>query len=237
MPKKVRWELAVAVIVAILLVVSIGLVVSAWFAWTEAKDKGSSIGNTAGKVAGLAAGSFDGVTKGLKEGYDEGKEEGLSAEDTDAEIASKIQMVGRLEVLEAEDQLIDNHEQGNDYKALFVYKVKATFSVNLEDIEVESDANAVTVILPALEVDIAIDENGSEKLAEWQKFFWSGSREDGYIAYMNSMAQMKEKSADEIKKNDYLMEQAEESAKKQVKILAKSICNKKVNVIFAEEKQ
>lgn len=189
----------------------------------SARETGEKIGHVAGTSAGLAVGSFYGVTQGLEEGYDAGKIQGLSAEDTNAAIANEMTTIGKLNVLVAEDQMIDDFSQGKDYKALFVYTTKATFSVNLDEAEIIVENDGVEIILPQIEVDFVIDENESEKLVEWQKNFWSGSTEAGYLGYMNSMKMIKNTAATEMTNYEELMEQAMESAKKQVEILVDSV--------------
>lgn len=214
----------VAVVIVILMVI-----LCLWIV-----DFGKDVGQTAGKFAGTVKGSFDGITEGLASGYEAGTEQGLSAEDINVEVRDDIRMMGKLEVLVAEDQLVDKFEEGNSYKALFVYKGKATFTVDLNQAEITSDGSVLRVLLPDLEVDFVIDENESEKIAEWQKFFWSGSTEAGYVGYMNSMEKIKEKTAEEMRNHDYLMQLAKDSAIKQVGILARSVCveEKRVEIKF-----
>lgn len=203
-----------------------------------AQNTGDGLGSMTGSAVGLAVGSFEGITSGIAEGAKAGKEEGLSAKDTEVAVANEMANVGKLDVLEAEDQFVNDYREGSDYKALFVYKAKATFSVNLDEADIQKTEAGVLILLPDVECEFIIDENESQKLAEWQKYFWSGSTEDGYIGYMNSMAQIKEKAADEMTNYDYLMDQARSSAKKQVQILAESVTageNVLVEVEFKEE--
>lgn len=204
----------------------------------KARAIGNDIGNTAGKTAGVAVGSYEGVTRGLKEGYEAGKEQGLSAEDINVDITNKLSSIGKLEVLVAEDKINDVFKKGSDYAALLEFnKTKATFSVDLTQAEIADQNSAITINIPVPEVEIAIDENESVKIAEWQKYFWSGDAESGYIAYMNSMAQIKEKSENGLTNYDYLMQQAKDTAKKQIELLVKSICGreKEIQVIFKGE--
>lgn len=204
----------------------------------KADTLGADAGSAAGTFAGKVTGSFLGITQGLASGYEAGTEQGLSAEDTNIEV-SEITGMGKLDVLVAEDQIVNNFEEGEDYKALFVYKAKATFSVDLSQAEIISDSTSITIQLPDPEVDFVIEENESEKMVEWQKFFWSGNTEAGYIGYMNSMSQIKEKAAEEMKNNQYLMQQAKDSAKSQVEMLARSagIGEKQIQVGFKGEEQ
>ena len=116
--------------------------------YSNAQKAGENIGTKAGKMAGMAAGSFDGITSGLKEGYKDGKAQGLSAEDTKAVVANEMTSIGRLDVLVAESQFVDKFSEGNDYKALFVYKAQATFSVNLEQAEISVNGDDLKIIIP-----------------------------------------------------------------------------------------
>lgn len=207
--------------------------------YLAAKETGEGIGKIAGRTVGTAVGSFDGITKGLAEGYGDGREQGLKAEDTDAKVVNEMASIGRLDVLVAQDQFTNKFEQGNDYKALFVYKAQAVFSVNLENADISVSENELQVVIPKPECEFEIDESESEKLAEWQKHFWSGSTEAGYIGYMNSMEQIRKKAASEMSNYDVLMQQAETSAKKQVEILVNSVTGNRYNVkvIFEGEEQ
>lgn len=193
--------------------------------YKRVKNAGEQIGSTAGQMAGIAVGSYDGVTKGLVQGYGDGKVEGLSAKDTDVKIANEMTSLGKLDVLVAEDQFVNDFREGKDYKALFVYKAQTVFSVNMESAEISIEGNTLKIVLPQPECEFIIDENESEKLVDWQKYFWSGSTESGYIGYMNSMAEIKKKAATEMTNYDRLMEQAKASAIKQVSILADSVAD------------
>ena len=191
--------------------------------YLNAQKAGEDIGTKAGKMAGIATGSFEGISSGLKEGYKDGKTQGLSAEDTKAVIANEMTSIGKLDVLVAESQFVDEFSEGNDYKALFVYKAQVIFSVNLEEAEISVNGDDLKIIIPKPECEFTIDEDESEKLVDWQKHFWSGNAEAGYIGYMNSMEQIKKKATSEMSNYDVLMEQAENSARKQLDILTKSI--------------
>lgn len=214
------------------------LVVIGVFLIFGARRIGAGIGETAGSFAGTVKGSFDGITQGLAGGYEAGREQGLAAEDTEVEV-SEITAVGKLDVLAAEDQIVDRFQEGEDYQGLFVYKAEAVFSVDLTQAEVTDDGGVVTIRIPGPEVDCIIDENESEKMAEWQKHFWSGNAESGYIGYMNSMVRIKEGAAEEMKKNEYLMKQAKESAIRQVETLARSVSveGRQIIVEFKEEEK
>lgn len=230
--KRGKGKAAIGIICSILLIGLLAVV------GHKAVTVGTDAGNAAGTFVGKVTGSFEGITQGLASGYKAGIEQGLSAEDTNIEV-SEITGMGKLEVMVAEDHIVNNFEEGDDYKALFVYKGKARFSVDLSQAEIISDGVSITIKLPDPEVDFVIDENASEKMVEWQKYFWSGNMEAGYIGYMNTMSQIKDNAAEEMKSNQYLMQQAKDSAKSQVEMLARSanMGEKQIRVEFKEEEQ
>lgn len=188
------------------------------------------IGGTLGALAGTANGSYDGITEGLGKGYEAGREEGLSANDTKVDIVSEIKEIGKLEVLRVESEIVDSFGVGDDYKGLFLHKGIATFSVDFSKINIMREDSIITIVLPNPEVEFGIDESESEKMVEWQKYFWSNDTEAGYTAYMNSMEQIKEKSATEMENYEDLERLAKESAKKQVEILVSSVSGEEIEV-------
>lgn len=208
-------------------------------AFVKAKVAGDFWGGTAGKFAGDAVGSLDAITGGMAKGAEAGKQQGLSAEDTEVRIGNEIKNTGKLDVLIAESQFTNTYKEGQDYKALFAHQVDVTFSDDLKAAIVEHDETNIKIILPEPEAECIINENESKKLAEWQKYLWSGSAESGYIAYINSMAQIQEKSVSEIKNYDDLMMQAKEAAKIQVENLVNSIRvqGKTIQIIFQGEEE
>lgn len=225
----------IVILSAILFAILLGLLVGVIPFCFGAKEIGNDLGTLSGKTAGTALGSFDGITNGLEAGYQDGKEEGLKAKDTQAMVADEMTSIGRLNVLVAQDQFVNDFREGNDYKALFVYKAQTIFSVDLARAGVSVEGNTLRFIIPRPECEFIIDENESAKLAEWQKHFWSGSTESGYMGYMNSMAQIKQKSASEMSNYATLMKQAESSAKKQAGMLVNSITGGKYTVEVAFE--
>ncbi|WP_300810193.1 DUF4230 domain-containing protein [uncultured Acetatifactor sp.] len=223
--KNQNKQLLVMIIVAFLIVI----VLFGMIAW--------NIGGTLGALAGTANGSYDGITEGLGKGYEAGREEGLSAKDTKVDIVSEIKAIGKLEVLMVESEIVDYFTVGDDFKGLFLHKGIATFSVDFSEIDIRSEDSIITIVLPNPEVEFRIDENESEKIAEWQKHSWSNNTEAGYTAYMNSMEQIKEKSAAEMEDYEDWERMARESAKKQVEILASSVSGEdiEVQINFREE--
>ena len=83
-------------------------------------------------------------------------------------------------------------------------------------------------------MNFEIDENETKKIAEYQKFSFSGNAEAGFDAYINSMAVTSENAKEAISNYDMLNNQAKDAALKQTKMLAENMCgnDKKVNVKF-----
>lgn len=214
------------VIFIIFIIAAILIVITAW-----------NMGDMWGTFAGKANGSYNGITEGLGKGYEAGREEGLSAKDTEVDIASKIKEIGKLEVLSIDDQILNVFELGDAYKALFAYKGIATFSIDFSKVEINDEGSTVEIVLPTPEVEFSIDENETKKMAEWQKFFWSGDAEAGYDAYMNSMVEIKNKTADELENYAEWERLAKESAEKQVEMLVRSASSKEkeIHIYFGEE--
>ena len=224
--------------IALMVVAIIGVFGYALPAYNNAKNLGISMGDKTGKIVGNVIGSFDGITTGLAKGSEDGKEEGLSAKDTKSEIENSFSDVGNLEVLEAGVKLKDVNTLGDDYAALFLLKGVAIYSVNLKEVEINDvDSSTIEVLLPDINVEIYIDESGTEKLAEYQKHSWSGSAKDGFVEYMNTR-EAADKSVKETMENyDAMIEAAENSAKKQVGIIAKAATGNKKDIVVKFKKE
>jgi len=204
----------------------------------DAKSFGISTGDKSGKMVGNVIGSYDGVTKGIAEGSGDGKEEGLVAKDTNPKIKNSISEVGNLEVLEAGVKLENVNTLGDDYAALFFLKGVAVFSVNLNEAEInDKDDLTIEILLPEVNVEIYIDERETEKLAEYQKHSWSGSAKDGFVEYMNTRDAVDNSAWDMMENYDALIEVAENSAKKQVEIIAKAAVGNTKDVIVNFKKE
>ena len=203
--------------IACMMVAVVGVFGYALPAYNNAKNLGVSVGDKTGTIVGNVIGSFDGITTGLAKGAEDGKEEGLSAKDTKSEIKNSFSEIGNLEVLEAGVKLKDVNMFGDDYAALFLLKGVAIYSVNLKDVEINDiDANSVEILLPAINVEIYIDESSTEKLAEYQKHSWSGSAKDGFAEYMNTRAATDRSVKETIENYSNLTEAAQSCALKEV---------------------
>lgn len=191
---------------------------------------------TNGRLVGLAIGSAKGVTVGTQEGKKAGEEAGLSAEDTNVDIKGSMEAIGKLEVLVAGVSLKNINEIGDTYKGLYIINGDAVFSVNMSDAEISfsQDGKDVYITIPEPELEIYLDQNSTEKLAETQKFSMTVSAKDGLVAYLNSMTQTVEKVKETMVNYDSLFSDAKESSKKQVAQLATTICgdNYTVHVQF-----
>ena len=113
----------------------------------NAESMGTTFGQSTGSQVGKFVGSFEALTD-YREAYAEGKEQGLSAEDTTAEVANKINEVERLEVLVASVKLNDIHTVGDDYAALYLLKGDAVFAVDLSKAEITEESDGLHILLP-----------------------------------------------------------------------------------------
>lgn len=206
-------------------------------AYRNAREIGGGAGTLAGSAAGMAVGSYRGITEGIPGGLADGKRKGLSAEDTRVDVAGEMGEIGKLEVLVASVRLDDYHEIADDYKALYVYKADAVFTVDLKKAKIREEGGRLVILLEEPALTLTYNEDATEKIAEWQKHFYSGKTKDGYEAYLNSRREIAGKAPEEISNYEMLMELARESARKQVGILASAVHsgNAEVEVLFSGE--
>lgn len=232
--KTVKAPLIIVCIIsacALLLVISISI---------NAQTIGSSFGSGIGTLAGRAIGSLEGMTEGRREGTEEGKREGLSAKDTQADIANELKEIQQLEVLVASVKLKNIHKIGEenkeDYAALYIVNGQVIFTVDMGEAVIEESGDTLNVTLPVPEGKLVIDDRTIEKLDDYQKRFFSGSAEDGYDAYLNTMKELQKATADTLDNYDQLIDAAKEAATEQVTVLAQSVSlsDKKINITFME---
>ncbi len=239
--KKVLKKIPKRILPYIVFILSALILAYCIFLRVGASSKGGSMGQDLGSKVGNAIGSFEGFTKGRSEGEEAGKSAGLSADDTAAEIANEIHKVENLEVLVASVKVTDMHSigQDNEYAALYLVKGEAVFSVDLASAKIEFQNDTIHITLPRPKVELHFDQSQIDKAAEYQKYYFSGSAEDGFDAYLNTMTKLKETTADELDNYDELLDEAKESAKKQVAQLATSANMRKRNVYieFEEEQE
>lgn len=225
--------LIVCAILSILLVFMIVLRI-------RAVSIGNDLGEEAGTFAGKAIGSLEGMTIGIEKGTASGKEKGLRAEDTEGEFANKMKQVENLEVLIASVKLSDFHSIGDEnvsYAALYIAKGTVVFCVDMSKANISKEGTTLYVELPQPVGKLYIDQQSIEKAGEYQRKFFNGSAEDGFDAYINTMTQLQETSAETIKNYEELNEAAKKAAENQVKLLASSssINSNEVVISFREE--
>ena len=139
-------------------------------------------------------------------------------------------------IMNAGVTLKNMNQIGEAYHALYIISADAVFSVDLQqaDISYSKDNSDIYISVPKPELELFLDQNSTEKLAETQNFSWTVSAQDGVIAYLNSMTNIIEKVKDSMANYDTLMETAENSARKQVESLASAVCgeNQHIHVHF-----
>lgn len=201
----------------------------------KASSWGEAVGSHMGTLVGKAVGSFDGLTKGRKDGTEAGKEAGLSAEDTEAKIANEIRQLEKLEVLAASVKLKNIHMIGDpedqEYAALYLINGSVVFTVDLGEADISSREDGLHIGLPRPEGKLYIDDSSIEKAAEYQKRFWTGSAEEGFDAYINSMKKVQEATEETLSNYHELQTSAKTAAEKQVTLLARSVSAAERNVI------
>ncbi len=193
----------------------------------DSKNLGNSYGGQLGSGVGTAIGSFHGLTSGYNDGKEDGINDALdSKDDIEAAIENSVQEIGKLEVLVAGFSVQNFHEIGKEYASLELLKGNAVFTVDLNYAEIlfNRDGSHITVSLNEPDVDLYINENDTEQLAEYQKYPWSGSAENGYKAYLNSRANSVSQIKDSMENYDTLMESAKNAAIKEITRLASAVC-------------
>lgn len=192
----------------------------------EAHQIGQTTGEMSGQIAGLAVGSVEGGTRGIQRGYQEGKEAGLSAKDTTAEIANKIETNigehGHLVVLGAKADLSSYHTDGKKYGALFILRGNVKFSLDLSKIDVTFSDKSIAIVIPSPSCELTIDYGETKILAEWERKLFSGKAEEGFDSFLNSVREINSRSLEEIDNYDQLKMLAEQSAVRQIEEIAKA---------------
>lgn len=229
-------------IIAILSIITVAItcvMISTILMGAHAQNLGNDVGSTMGRATGKAIGAVAGVTKGSQDGYEAGKAEGLSAEDTKTKISNTIREAANLEVLVASVKLSDIHSVGDDYKALYLLRGNAVFSVDLGKAIVEERDDGVYITIPQPEMELIIDQSRIKQEAMFQKYKFSGDAESGLDAYINSMKKIVQESSSALSNYDSLIKSAKTAAKKQVEQLANSVAvnQRTVYVSFQEEVQ
>lgn len=212
----------------LLLMVAILLVAAVFTGYTHhrAGDMGTAIGKKNGEIVGTAIGSAKGITEGTQKGREDGAQEGLKAEDTIAEIKGAMEDMGKLEVLVAGVTLKNINRIGTAYAGLFLINGDAVFTVDMAAAEINrsQDGAELSIKVPRPELNVYLDMDSTQKLAEVQKFSLTVDAQDGLTAYLNSMTQTVKKVKDTMANYDSLCLEAENSANAQIRQLVKRIC-------------
>lgn len=199
-----------------------------------------------GKEVGTALGSWSGVMQGIASGAEAGakagKEEGLSAKDTTVKIGSKMTETGKLQVMLVDLKLTDLYQQGPqkspDYAALWTMKGEGVFTVDLTQAKAayHEAENQITIEIPEPEFKAYLDDSAVEMLAEYQRAIFNGSTVNGYQGYLNSRTQIDRKVQEE---ELAMLDQAKESALRQVELLARSVCGStaSIQISFAKAEE
>lgn len=198
----------------------------------KAEGIGTAAGQVSGSAVGTAVGSARGMTVGAQEGRAAGEQAGLSAEDTEVDIKGSMEALGKLEVLAAGVSLKNINKIGESYTGLYLVSGDAVFSVDLAEAEISfsQDGNDVYITIPEPDMEVYLNQSSTKKLAEFQKFSFTVSAEDGLTAYLNSMTQTLEKVRETMSNYESLLADAEKTAKKQVQQLAEELCGSRYAV-------
>lgn len=192
-------------------------------------------------------GFVEGLFQNVFSAYDSGKQEGLSAKDTTVEIASKIKEVSSLQVLAANvtfNNFLSVGKKGDEkYAALQVVRGNAVFTVDLSVAEIKNENNKeISIVIPEPKVKVSVnlnDVNSVKNKAVYKKWFFNGSTNDGYEAFINSAKQINKISVKEIDNYDSLIKLSKQSAKEQIKKLISgfSLKDKTITVDFKSVKK
>ncbi|MEE1044757.1 MAG: DUF4230 domain-containing protein [Olegusella sp.] len=199
----------------------------------------SAVGSSAGIAVGTATGTADTFAE-AKDTVSDAKTDALSAEDTEVLLGNAITNVGNLDVLTAGVVIENINKVGKSYEGLYLVKGDAVFSVDLTKADVslgenENGEQVLTVTLPEPTVKLYLDEDKTELLAEEQHFDLFSGAEEGIQEYLNSMANITEKSEKSIMGYDDLMENARTTAIAQVEDLTSMACGDSYQVVVQFE--
>lgn len=201
------------------------LMVTMGYFHSRANDVGALAGQASGTLVGAAIGSADGLFNGTREGSEAGAAKGLSAEDTSAHIQESMKQLGNLEVLAAGVTLKNVNKVGETYAQLVLMNGDAIFSVDMTKAEIRfsQDGKEVTITIPEPVMELYLNEEKTQQLADIQKASLSVSAEDGLVGYLNSMAEIVQKAEEHIANYDSLVERAQGAAITQVQELVETI--------------
>ncbi len=224
-PKKtIAFVASIAVVVLVIFLIALPIL-------SKADEAGKSVGQTVGNALGYVNGVSMADTKTAAE---EGKNEALNNPETTVKSVNKmkIQDTGRLDVMAAGIILDNFREIEEKYAALYLIKADAIFSVDLGLAEVKwgEDHTWARIIVPQPEVTVYINEEKTEKIAEWQKSKFTGKAEDGFKEYLSTMEDIAVAAPEELMRNETMMQNARTAAERQIKLLASGIYGNDVEV-------
>lgn len=226
-PKKIKFNGFLGFILAITMLIFGGSV----YAYNSIPKSASSIGNTIGTLTGKAVGSLHAL-QDAEDAVDEGKEAGRSAEDTKAAIDGFMQNCGQLQVMRADMKFVNLNNNADNYITLMQKTGDAVFTVDLA----QATYNQETETLTVPDIDIRLDlSDSSEKLAEYEKSFFSGDAADGVIGTINSEVKTTEQAILELKNDSALMGQIREKSKEQIALMLYSLLGNDIKVQGAWE--
>lgn len=231
--KKIKNQLILSVVIAILGILAIVLLVSVF----TAKSTGTKIGTDAGTLVGKVTGSVKAVTN-ASDYFNEGKQQGVEANDIKInEIEQSIKAKKEFSVLEANITMDDIIEIGegekNKYKALLIYNGKIDFKVDFAQAKIEYD-KATDILYVTLPKPNAVLTLESPKVLDEKKKITINDADLGSIAYVNSQEKIKSSVETELKNYDSLIELAKIETKIQAKKLIGSLSFAKDVVIKIE---
>lgn len=220
--KKMKNQLILSVVIAILGILSIILLVSVF----TAKSTGTEIGTNIGTLVGKVTGSVKAIANAA-EYLEEGAMLGVEANDIKIkEIEQSIISKAVFSVLKADISVDDIIEIGegekNKYNALLIYDGNIEFKVDFAKTKVEyNKANdTLYVILPKPVADLSL--NSPKVFAEKKKITFNDA-DKGSAAFVNSQKEIMSNVETELDNYDSLMKLAEVAAIDQVKDLIESL--------------
>ncbi len=209
------------------------------------KSTVSKIGGTIGENIG----NIVGAAKGIKEGTEEGKQQALEDPKTEINIATEIQKIGYLQVLEMDIQIADvyyiggSEDEYNDgdysnvkYAEYYTEDGEVIFKIDLSSAEiVEKQEQQIIEVNIKKDVEISIipNTNTLKRVDKFQEHNFTGSTAKGERAFRNSYNKVVNKTKEELSKNEQIMNEARQSAKAQINNLIKAIKGSKTIVKFS----
>lgn len=238
--KKAINDLPVFTVLLIGCIIAGVLLIYAIYSNVNAVTHGNNLGQRIGSLAGKAVGSFEGIIEGREQGLADGKAAGLNSDDTEARISNAIQQTNKLEVLVASAKIKNINKIGKsdvEYATLDLFRGEVVFSVDLRNASIKLKDNELTITLPPPEGELIINQSRIEKVAEYQKHFYSGKTEDGFYDRLKTYENVSKATVETLDNYEVLIEDAKESAIKQVQQLATAaLLNPyRVNIVFMED--